>query len=223
MKRRGHRRPSESLEVYTFPLTLPNFTQEMCRSTKCLSWHSYTLHAHEILLIIIIMMLTLRRMFYLQVLSLNAHLWVAINAEALFYSLINERSENISIEAGAHQQRNTASFNFHIVDVKNLDSFYQIYGITGFQPTGWWLLPKAVFVLFIDFNEHLSSRHFQVLLRRKGNNVLFSARQNKTWRCDIIRPSACFWTILPIPERDSPCTWPNLKTFAFVVFILGRF
>lgn len=91
-------RPSK-LGVPTFPLTLPNFTQEMCRSTKCLSWHSYTLHAHEILLIIIIMMLTLRRMFYLQVLSLNAHLWVAINAEALFYWLINEGSGNIFIKA----------------------------------------------------------------------------------------------------------------------------
>lgn len=45
------------------------------------------------------MMLTLGRMFYLQVLSLNAHLWVAINAEALFYWLINERSENIFIKA----------------------------------------------------------------------------------------------------------------------------
>lgn len=73
-------------------------------------------------------------MFYLQVLSLNAHLWVAINAEALFYWLINERSENIFIKAGAHHRRKMASFNFHIVDVKNLDSFYQIYGIAGFFP-----------------------------------------------------------------------------------------
>lgn len=173
-------RPSKLLEVRTFPLTLPNFTQEMCRSTKCLSWHSYTLHAHEILLIIIIMMLTLRRMFYLQVLSLNAHLWVAINAEALFYWLINERNENIFIMPGANHRRKMASFNFHIVDVENLDSFYQIYGIAGFSSHRLRLLPNAVFVLFIDFDEHLAPRQFAVLLSRKGNNVLFSVHRNET-------------------------------------------
>lgn len=117
-----------------------------------------------------------------------------------------------------------ASFNFHIVDVKNLDSFYQIYGIAGFASHRQWLLPNAVFVLFIDSGEHFFSRHFQVLLSRKGNNVLFSFRWHDTWRCDIIRPSACFRTILPIPERYNPCTWPNLKTFAVVVlFYFGAF
>lgn len=59
-------------------------------------------------------MLTLGRMFYLQVLSLNAHLWVAINAEALFYWLINEGSGNIFINAAAHHQTRSRFVQFSL-------------------------------------------------------------------------------------------------------------